>query len=92
MSCLDTFCVYHLEGRNDFICVLDKVDFAINGYEVDEEKYPKNPKKALPSSERDKQNIYVLKLDDDSYKDMEAEVEVVVFNDIVVNFKPGTKR
>ena len=46
MNYLDTFCILHFEEREEYFRMiekgleLDKVDFAINGYEVDEVKYP----------------------------------------------------
>jgi hypothetical protein len=45
MSCLDTFCISHFEERDEFsqktekALLLDKADFAVNGYKVDEDRY-----------------------------------------------------
>jgi hypothetical protein len=55
MSCLDTFCISHFKERDKFsrmtekALLLDKADFAVNGYEVDEERYPRQPDKVLSS-------------------------------------------
>jgi hypothetical protein len=44
MSCLETFWISHFEEREEYSRMtkkgleLDKADFAVNGYEVDEEK------------------------------------------------------
>ena len=46
MSCLYTFCILYLKERNKFTQMtekgleLDKAEFAIYGYEVDEEQLP----------------------------------------------------
>jgi hypothetical protein len=56
MSCLDTFCISHFEERDEFsrmiekALLLDKADFAVNGYEVDEDRYPRQPDKVASSS------------------------------------------
>jgi hypothetical protein len=56
MSCLDTFCISHFEERDEFsrmiekALLLDKADFAVNMYEVDEESYPRQPDKVASSS------------------------------------------
>jgi hypothetical protein len=56
MSCLDTFCISHFEERDEFSRMtekgleLDKADFAVNGYEVDKEKYSRQPDKEASSS------------------------------------------
>jgi hypothetical protein len=56
MSCLDTFCISHFEERDEFsrmtekALLLDKADFAVNGYKVDEERYPRQLDKVASSS------------------------------------------
>jgi hypothetical protein len=56
MSCLDTFCISHFEERDKFsrmtekALLLDKADFAVNRYEVDEERYPQQLDKVASSS------------------------------------------
>ena len=46
MSCLDTFYILHFEEKDEYSCMiekdleLNKVDFTVNGYKVDEVKYP----------------------------------------------------
>jgi hypothetical protein len=56
MSCLDTFCISHFEERDKLsrmtekALLLDKADFAVNGYEVDEDCYPRQPDKVASSS------------------------------------------
>ena len=46
MSYLDTFCISHFEEKDMYSKMaemgleLDKPDFAVNGYKVDERKYP----------------------------------------------------
>ena len=46
MSCLDTFYISYFKEREEHSYMtkkgleLDKADFAVNGYEVDEVKYP----------------------------------------------------
>jgi hypothetical protein len=56
MSYLDTFCISHFEERDKFsrmtekALLLDKADFAVNGYEVDENRYPRQPDKVASSS------------------------------------------
>jgi hypothetical protein len=56
MSCLDTFCISHFEERDEFsrmiekALLLDKAGFAVNGYEVDEDRYPRQPDKGASFS------------------------------------------
>jgi hypothetical protein len=74
MSCLDTFCISHFEEREEYSRMtekgleLDKVDFAVNGYEVDEEKYPRHGSKDASSSGRGK-----MKMDDVMTVDLSEE-------------------
>jgi hypothetical protein len=79
MSYLDTFYVSHFEEKNKYICMtekglmLDKADFSKKGYEMDEDQFPRNLKKVASTSGRDKQNIDVVMLDDDSNDDAKVE-------------------
>jgi hypothetical protein len=56
MSCLDTFCISHFKERDEFsrmiekALLLDKADFAVNRYEVDEDRYPRQLDKVASSS------------------------------------------
>jgi hypothetical protein len=74
MSCLDTFCISHFEEREEYSRMtekgleLDKADFAVNGYEVDEEKYPRHGPKDASSSGRGK-----MKMDDSMTVDLSEE-------------------
>jgi hypothetical protein len=74
MSCLDTFCISHFEEREEYSRMiekgleLDKADFAVNGYEVDEEKYPQHGPKDASSSGRGK-----MKMDDAMTVDLSEE-------------------
>jgi hypothetical protein len=74
MSCLDTFCISHFEEREEYSRMtekgleLDKADFAVNGYEVDEEKYPRHGPKDASSSGRGK-----MKMDDAMTVDLSEE-------------------
>ena len=59
MSCLDAFCISYFEEREEYSCMrkkgleLNKADFAVNGYEVDEVKYPRHgPKEPSLSSKK----------------------------------------
>jgi hypothetical protein len=46
MNCLDTFCISHFEEREEYSRMmekgleLNKADFVVKGYQVDELKYP----------------------------------------------------
>jgi hypothetical protein len=74
MSCLDTFCISQFEEREEYSRMtekgleLDKADFAVNGYEVDEEKYPQHRPKDASSSGRGK-----MKIDDAMTVDLSEE-------------------
>jgi hypothetical protein len=74
MSCLDTFCISHFEEREEYSRMiekgleLDKADFAVNRYEVDEEKYPRHRPKDASSSGRGK-----MKMDDSMTVDLSEE-------------------
>ena len=53
MSYLDTFCISHFEEKKECSDMvekgleLDKADFAVTGYEVDEKKYPQQDLRSL---------------------------------------------
>lgn len=65
--------------------LLDKVDFAVNGYEVDKQKYLWNPNKGASSNDKDKKKVDEVMDNDQSNKDMEEEKDVVtVDNNIVI--------
>jgi hypothetical protein len=74
MSCLDTFCISHFEEREEYSRMtekgleLDKADFAVNGYEVDEEKFPRQEPKEASSSGKGK-----MKMDDAMTVDLSEE-------------------
>jgi hypothetical protein len=74
MSCLDTFCILHFEEREEYSRMtekgleLDKADFAVNGYEVDKEKYPRYGPKEASSSGRGE-----MKMDDAMTVDLSEE-------------------
>jgi hypothetical protein len=74
MSYLDTFCISHFEEREEYSRMtekgleLDKADFAVNGYEVVEEKYPRHGPKDASSSGRGK-----MKMDDAMTVDLSEE-------------------
>jgi hypothetical protein len=74
MSCLDTFCISHFEERKEYSHMtekgleLDKANFAVNGYEVDKEKYPRHGPKDASSSGKGK-----MKMDDAMTVDLSEE-------------------
>ena len=63
MSYLDTICISHFEEREEYSRMiekgleLNKADFAVNGYEVDEVKYPRQSSKEPSSSGRKKMKM-----------------------------------
>ena len=63
MSCLNTFYISHFEEKEMYSKMaevglqLDKVDFAVNGYEVDEGKYPRQGPKEPSTSRRKKMKV-----------------------------------
>lgn len=63
MSCLDTFYISHFEEKEEYSRMtgkgleLDKADFAINGYKVDEEKYPWHGSNDASSSGKAKMTV-----------------------------------
>ena len=65
MSCLDTFCISNFEERKEYSRMIEKdleldmADFAVNGYKVDEVKYPQHRPKEPSSSSKGK-----IKMDD----------------------------
>jgi hypothetical protein len=79
MSCLDIFNISHFEERNEYSRMtekgleLDKADFAVNGYEVDEEKYPQQPDKDASSSGKEKMKVDEVMIVDLSDEDMDDE-------------------
>jgi hypothetical protein len=60
---LNTFCNSHFEEKNDFICVtkkgllLNNIDFGINGYKVNERRFPQNLDKATLVSGKGKEKV-----------------------------------
>lgn len=76
MSCLDTFCISHFEEKDQYSQMaevglqLDKADFAVNGYDVDEHKYPrqgpKEPSTGGRSRTRPEGSMTMDVSDDDS--------------------------
>jgi hypothetical protein len=74
MSCLYIFCISHFEEREEYSRMtekgleLDKANFAVNGYEVDKEKYPRHGPKEASSSGRGK-----MKMDDAMMVDLSEE-------------------
>jgi hypothetical protein len=81
MSCLDTFNISHFEERDEFSQMtekrldLDKADFAVNGYEVDEEQYPRQPDKDASSSCKEKMKadeVMIVDLFDEDTDDEEV--------------------
>ena len=65
MSYLNTFCILHFEEREEYSRMtkkgleLNMADFTINGYEVDEVKYPWHGSKEPSTSDKGK-----IKMDD----------------------------
>ena len=90
MSYLDKFCILHFEENNEFICVtkkellLNKAHFAVNGYGMDEETYPKNTNKAASMSGKDKKKADEVMKDDLSNEDPEEEEDAIALNDNIV--------
>ena len=92
MRYLDTFCNSYFEEKNEFIQVLEKellldmVDFAINGYVVNERMHPYNPMKAtLSSGKRKKKVDNYINLSNDNFGDkmtMEDEINTIDDNHI----------
>jgi hypothetical protein len=86
MSCLDTFCISHFEEKEEYSRMtekgleLDKADFAINGYEVDELKYPQHHDKDASPSEKGKMKADEVMTVDLSDEDMDDE-DVVPLGD-----------
>jgi hypothetical protein len=86
MRCLDTFCISHFEEREEYSRMtekrleLDKADFAVNGYEVDELKYPRHPDKDASPSGKGKMKADEVMTVDLSDEDMDNE-DVVPLGD-----------
>jgi hypothetical protein len=83
MSCLYTFCISHFEEKDMYSKMaevgleLDKADFAVAGYEVDERKYPRQGPKEPSTSAKKKMKVdETMTIDlstdesDDSYEDV----------------------
>jgi hypothetical protein len=79
MNCLDIFCISYFEEREEYICLtkkgllLDKEDFAINSYEVDEQKHPQNSNKVASFNNKNKKKHNEVMNYDQSNEDMEEE-------------------
>jgi hypothetical protein len=96
MSYLDKFCISHSEERNKFIGMtekglqLDKADFNVNSYKVDEDQYPRNLDKAASLSGKGKMKADEVMVDVPSNKDTEEE-NVVALGDDVATFEPDAQ-
>jgi hypothetical protein len=60
---------------------LDKADFVINGYEVDEDKYIQNPNKAMSLSGKGMMKVDEVMADVPSTEDIEEENVVALDDD-----------
>jgi hypothetical protein len=82
MSCLDTFCISHFEEGDEFSRMtekgleLDKANFVVNGYKVDEEQYPQQPNKNASS-------IYKAKIKADEVMTVDLSKEDTDNEDVV---------
>jgi hypothetical protein len=96
MSCLDTFYILHLEERDEFPRMtekgleLDKADFAVNGYEVDEEQYPRQSNNDASSSGKAKMKAYEVMIVDLSEEDTNDE-DVVPLGDKNATLDPNAQ-
>jgi hypothetical protein len=72
MSCLDTFCIFHIKEKDDFIRVsekgllLNKANFPVNSYKINEHRFPRNPgKTTLSRGKKKKVDDFIDLLEDD---------------------------
>ena len=74
MSYLNTFYILHFEEKDKYSRMIEKglefnkADFVVNGYKVDEEKYPRHGSKGPSSSSRGK-----MKMDEAMMIDLSEE-------------------
>jgi hypothetical protein len=69
--------------------MLDKADFAENGYEMDKNQFSRIPGKAASASSWGKQNVDIVMLDDDSDENTKNEAEIVPLEEEATSFDAG---